>query len=112
MRLPSVPSLVLLAAVIAGCDRPAPADSQESAGGSIVVGLVTEVSQVLPPLIQQVDEKTVADQIFEPLAWAGDDDRLDSGFRPGVADSWTWERDSTVVVFHLNPRAQWHDGVP
>lgn len=112
MRSSAVASLALLFVAVAGCDRSAPRAGESEPGGSIVVGLMTDVGQVLPPLIQQVEEKTVADQIFEPLAWAGDEDRLDSGFRPALADSWSWERDSMVIAFHLNPRARWHDGVP
>src|SRR4051812_16278805 len=112
MRLSAAPTFVLLLATVAACDGSASSASKETTGGSIVISLVTDVGQVLPPLIQQVDEKTVADQIFEPLAWAGDEDRLDTGFRPALAERWTWERDSTVLVFHLNPRARWHDGVP
>jgi ABC-type transport system substrate-binding protein len=112
MRLSAVATFALASVVVVGCERSGSPASEESVGGSIVVSLVTDVGQVLPPLIQQVDEKTVADQIFEPLAWAGDEDRLDTGFRPALADGWTWERDSTVVVFHLNPRARWHDGAP
>lgn len=112
MRLSAVATFALTSVVVVGCERSGSPASQETVGGSIVVSLLTDVGQVLPPLIQQVDEKTVADQIFEPLAWAGDEDRLDTGFRPALADSWTWERDSTVVVFHLNPLARWHDGAP
>jgi peptide/nickel transport system substrate-binding protein len=112
MRLSAVATFALASVVMVGCERSGSPASEESVGGSIVVSLVTDVGQVLPPLIQQVDEKTVADQIFEPLAWAGDEDRLDTGFRPALADGWAWERDSMVVVFHLNPRARWHDGAP
>ena len=81
-------------------------------GGTVITGLATDVAQLIPPMIQQVEEKIVADQIFEPLVMSGDEDRLDTGFRPAIADRWSWERDSMAVVFHLNPSARWHDGAP
>lgn len=81
-------------------------------GGTLVVGIQTDIGPLIPPLIRQVDQKLVADQIFEPLAWVGDEGRVDGGFRPAIADSWEWERDSTALVVRMNPGARWHDGKP
>jgi peptide/nickel transport system substrate-binding protein len=54
----------------------------------------------------------VADQLFLRLAELGP--KLltagDSDFVPALARSWT-RRDSTTLVFELDPRAHWHDGV-
>lgn len=112
MRISKATSLTLILAV-AACDRPAASPSNEAVpGGSLVAAIQTNVVQVIPPLIQQVDQKLVADQIFEPLAWLGDEARLDEGFRPALADSWGWEGDSLALVFHLNPAARWQDGQP
>ena len=112
MRLSVAPSLGLLVTLVAGCERSGAGAAGEPVGGTVITALTTDVTQLIPPMIQQVDEKTVADQIFEPLVQPGDEDRLDSGFRPAIADSWSWEQDSMVVVFHLNPGARWHDGAP
>jgi len=99
--------------VATACDRaPSAATDTSSVGGSLIAAIHTEVGQVLPPAIQQVEQKLVADQIFEPLAWLGDESRTDTGFRPALADSWTWEHDSLAIAFHLNPNARFHDGVP
>ena len=81
-------------------------------GGSVIIATQAEPRTLLPPLISAIDEKMVADQIFEPLAWLGDEGRLDRDYRPGLADSWTWENDSTAIAFHLNPKARWQDGAP
>ncbi len=35
----------------------------------------------------------------------------DDGFVPLLAESWE-RRDSVTLAFHLDPRAQWHDGTP
>jgi peptide/nickel transport system substrate-binding protein len=114
MRLQSALTLALF--LVVACDRqssPAASDTTSTApGGSLVAAIQTDIGQVLPPTIEQVDQKLVADQLFEPLAWLGDESRTDGGFRPALADSWTWERDSMAIAFHLNPNARWHDGVP
>jgi peptide/nickel transport system substrate-binding protein len=112
MRLSSALTLTLV--LVTACDGGAPrsAADDSAVGGSIVIATSNEPRTLLPPLISVIDEKIIADQIFEPLAWLGDEGRLDSGYRPGLADSWSWEHDSTAIVFHLNPRARWQDGAP
>ncbi len=103
---------VVLVATVA-CDGGAPSSRSDApTGGSLLVAIQTDVGAVIPPAIRQVDQKLVADQIFEPLAWVGDDGRVDGGFRPALADSWSWEGDSTLLAFHMNPNARWHDGKP
>ena len=105
-------TLTLLLAAVA-CDRSSPAAGDTSSvGGSLVVAVHTDIGQVMPPAIQQIEQKLLADQIFEPLAWLGDQSRTDGDFRPALADSWTWEHDSLAIAFRLNPNARFHDGVP
>jgi peptide/nickel transport system substrate-binding protein len=102
-----------LIASAAACDRPAAAAGDADAtGGLLIASIQTEVGHVLPPVMSQVEQKMVADQIFEPLAWLGDAGHLDRDYRPALADSWSWEADSSVIVFRLNPAARWHDGAP
>jgi peptide/nickel transport system substrate-binding protein len=97
---------------IAACDGGATSESTGAAGGTLIAAVQNEPRLLLPPLIEQLDERIVSDQIFEPLAWLGDDGLLDTGYRPAVAQRWDWEGDSTVIVFHLDPKARWHDGAP
>jgi peptide/nickel transport system substrate-binding protein len=110
---PRISVLVACTVALAACDSGTTKSSDASAvGGSIVVAMQNEPRSLLPPLINQIDEKIIEDQIFEPLAWLGDEGHLDRDYRPGLADSWSWERDSTAIVFHLNPKARWQDGPP
>jgi peptide/nickel transport system substrate-binding protein len=110
---PRISVLVACALALAACDSGATkSDDASAVGGSIIIALQNEPRSLLPPLINQIDEKIVEDQIFEPLAWLGDEGHLDRDYRPGLADSWSWERDSTAIVFHLNPKARWQDGPP
>ncbi|HKI95209.1 MAG TPA: ABC transporter substrate-binding protein [Gemmatimonadales bacterium] len=52
-------------------------------------------------------------QLFLPLAALGMSMNTtgDSGFIPKLADRWHFE-DSVTLVFHIDPRARWHDGIP
>ena len=50
----------------------------------------------------------VYDQIYDRLAQGNSQGEYD----PRLADSWEVNEDSTVVTFHLNPNATWHDGQP
>jgi peptide/nickel transport system substrate-binding protein len=56
----------------------------------------------------------MADLIYDRLAEIGDSLNIvnDGGFTPRLADRWTWSPDSLSIAFHINPRAQWHDGQP
>lgn len=58
--------------------------------------------------------RMVSDQMFERLAEIGPDLRTigDRGFMPRLAQRWEWAPDSMSIVFHLDPRARWHDGRP
>jgi peptide/nickel transport system substrate-binding protein len=106
---------VLLTCVITlvACDGGArKSGAANEVGGSIVVAAQTEPGTLLPPLVSAIDEDIISDQIFEPLAWFGDEGHLDRGFRPALADSWSWENDSTTIVFRLSPTARWQDGRP
>ena len=110
---PRISILVACTLAVAACDSgAAKSDDASDVGGSIVIAAQNEPRTLLPPLITQIDEKIVADQIFEPLAWLGDEGHLDRDYRPGLADSWSWEKDSTAIVFRLNPKARWQDGTP
>jgi len=110
---PRISVLVACTLAVAACagDTKKPEDAS-TVGGSIVIAAQNEPRTLLPPLINQIDEKIIEDQIFEPLAWLGDEGHLDRDYRPGIAESWSWEHDSTAIVFHLNPKARWQDGPP
>jgi peptide/nickel transport system substrate-binding protein len=112
MRQPFARTLILLLSA-AACERSTPAASDTSSvGGTLVAAIHTDIGQVFPPAVQQIEQKLVADQMFEPLAWLGDQGRTDGDFRPALADSWTWEHDSLAIAFRLNVNARFHDGIP
>ena len=76
--------------------------------------LPADADNFLPPFSNLETSVQVGSVLFERLAEIGDSLHYigDNGFRPSLADSWTWARDSLSIAFHLDPKAHWHDGVP
>jgi peptide/nickel transport system substrate-binding protein len=83
-------------------------------GGTMVVASPAEPATLLPALQSSVIEKQITDMLFDRLADIGDDLSAvgDKGFRKVLAERWEWAPDSMSIVFHLDPRARWHDGFP
>lgn len=79
-----------------------------------MVATGADAETLFPPLAMSVTARQVTDLLFEPLAEIGPalNTAGDAGFRPRLARSWTWARDSLSIAFDLDPRARWHDGAP
>jgi peptide/nickel transport system substrate-binding protein len=84
---------------------------------SIVIVTGGEPTMPIPTLMEgpqsNVANFEVADHLFLRLANLGPGlvTAGDRGFVPMLARSWS-RRDSVTLVFELDPRARWHDGVP
>ena len=109
--------LVIVAALAAGTDVQAGAQSEQRSGTGIVIVTGQQATTPVPTLMEGAANSAgnldVVDQLFLRLAELGPK-LLTSGdrdFVPALARSWT-RRDSTTLVFELDPRAHWHDGVP
>jgi peptide/nickel transport system substrate-binding protein len=110
-------SLLSVAAValVLGCDREkTDTASTATTGGTLVIATAADAGTLLPPLVADVQGKQVTDQVFEGLAAIGTNINTigDQGFTPRLAERWEWAPDSLSIVFHLDPDARWHDGVP
>ncbi|HEX7335920.1 MAG TPA: ABC transporter substrate-binding protein [Gemmatimonadales bacterium] len=96
---------------------PVAAQSDGSARNSLVIVTGQQATLPIPTLMegpaQNVGNFDVADQLFLRLVNLGPNLQTagDTGFAPGLARSWT-RRDSVTLVFELDPKARWHDGVP
>ncbi|MDH3495591.1 MAG: ABC transporter substrate-binding protein [Gemmatimonadota bacterium] len=97
-----------LTAVLAACQPEPPCVEC----GTAVIAIGADADLLLPALSQSVG-RAIGDQIFLKLATAGLAANTvgDSGFVPGLAASWAFETNRTIV-FRLDPRARWHDGAP
>jgi peptide/nickel transport system substrate-binding protein len=90
------------------------ADGTVSDGGTLVVALPVDVTTFLPPYAVATQDMMAVRLLFDRLAEPGDSLNTigDHGFTPRLADRWDWTHDSLAIVFHLDPRARWHDGLP
>lgn len=95
----------------------AQAESAAATSTGIVIVTGQQATTPVPTLMEgaanSVGNQDVADQLFLRLAELGP--KLvtvgERDFVPALARSWT-RRDSTTLIFELDPRARWHDGAP
>jgi peptide/nickel transport system substrate-binding protein len=98
------------AALLAGCtQRPA----ASAAASTMVIATTGDADVLFPPVTSVTTGINVSDLIFCRLAELklGLNTVDDSGYRPVLAANWD-HPDSLTIVFHLDPRARWQDGVP
>jgi peptide/nickel transport system substrate-binding protein len=109
--------VALASLALAGCrdvQQPQAAAGPNDVGGTLVIAQPSEPGTLLPALQDRIIEKQITDLLFDRLAEIGDDLNTvgDKGFRKQLAERWEWAPDSLSIVFHLDPRARWHDGRP
>ncbi|MEO6447353.1 MAG: peptide ABC transporter substrate-binding protein [Gemmatimonadaceae bacterium] len=104
--------LGLSALDVVACSTEVTGDNE--GGGTVIVAVAADADFLLPPVINQLVGKQIADQLFAPLAAppASMNTVGDAGFEPRLARSWTWAPDSLSIAFSIDPRARWHDGQP
>ena len=106
-----------LTATLAGGVPRAAVAQREADPSSIVIVTGGEASVPIPTLMEGPFASTansdIADQLFLRLAELGPAliTAGDHAFEPRLARSWT-RLDSVTLVFDLDPRATWQDGVP
>lgn len=105
------------ALALASCkgSEPAPAVAGPAdVGGTMVVAMPADAGTLLPALVAGNVDREVTDLLYDRLAQIGPKMITigDQGFTPQLAEKWDWAPDSLSIVFHLNPRARWHDGQP
>ena len=108
-----IPAPVLAVLLLAACRG----DGRRAAGEhatTLVMTLPADADNMLPPLSTNETAAQLHSVLFEKLAEIDDSMHVigDAGYRPSLADSWTWAPDSLSIAFHLDPKAHWHDGVP
>jgi peptide/nickel transport system substrate-binding protein len=112
------PRTAIIAALVASASvHPAGAQSPGDTRPSIVIVTGLQATLPIPTLMEgaaaDVANMEIADQLFLRLAGLGPTllTAGDRNFEPLLASSWS-RRDSVTLVFDLNPRARWQDGVP
>jgi peptide/nickel transport system substrate-binding protein len=99
--------------VLTACAPREPGTAAGPTGGTLVIVATGDADVLFPPAGAAITGADVAGLVFSRLAELTFDLNTvdDAGFRPSLARSWE-HADSTTLVFHLDPRARWHDGVP
>ena len=115
-----IPACLVLAMTACGGDGPVePRQAREepddppSHGGTVILGLSSDLDSLNPYLSTQALNRDVAYQIFESLVV----EQADFGqgpptFSPALASEWEFSEDGRELTFHLRPEAVWSDGVP
>jgi peptide/nickel transport system substrate-binding protein len=112
--LPSLPAVALWSVVaLAACARRDAGVAAGPTGGTLVILATGDADVLFPPSGAASTSADVVGLVFSRLAELGFDLNTvdDTAFHPGLARSWE-HADSTTLVFHLDPRARWHDGAP
>lgn len=103
-------ALLLVLAAVVGCSENGA--RRPDVGGTIVIIAAQNPGTLFPPLMLTTQAKQIAEQIYDYLADVGPDLNTlsERGFRPQLANRWSWSNDSMQISFGIDPRARWHDG--
>ena len=106
-----LPFFIVVTLVIAGCEHRGGCTGPNC--GTLVNAAVAEPGTLLPPSTEDIVANDIDEQLFLKLADVGMSENTlgDEDFQPLLAQKWEWDGPLTLV-FHLDPRARWHDGAP
>ena len=89
------------------------ADGPPAQGGTVVVGLLSDIQSWNPYLVEDLSTEHVLALIYPSLAIEQTDYHFHPPtFEPALAKSWVWSEDHLVLTLELDPDASWADGVP
>lgn len=104
----------LLTLVVTGCSCNESTDAEnppaEPVGDTLVVGYQSDIGNLLAPVAQTAADSTVIAAITMPMMDVGFDCSLKKN--PGLATSWEWNDDGTVLKMQLRDDIKWEDGAP
>ena len=112
-------SVLALLTVVVSCGSPqAPpqtttSDGPPAQGGTVVIGLLSDLQSWNPYLVEDLDTEHVIALIYPSLVIEQTDYHVHPpSFEPALAESWSWSEDHLVLTLELNPDARWSDDVP
>lgn len=110
---------VVVMGLVAACGGPSAGSGASGAprkGGTLAIGIESEVDVLDPQRAGGWVSWRVNRQIFEPLVdedlTKPSDRAAVPALRPGLASSWKISPDATVYTFHIRKGAKFHDGTP
>jgi peptide/nickel transport system substrate-binding protein len=109
----SIPGIAAVCALLLAFPEPVENPRNLDDRGVVVIAALGDVTTPIPTVNDNQTNFDVVNLLFLRLAELGPTLTTvgDRGFRPMLARSWQ-RRDSVTLVFDLDPRAVWHDGVP
>lgn len=112
MRRTSFAALLAITLAAAACTDAKQPPGIGPTGGTLVISVGGDPETLLPVLASTVPSRIIGDLVYDRLAEIGDSLNTvgDLGFKPRLAESWTWSPDSLSIIFQLDPGARWHDG--
>lgn len=102
---------IVVLATLAGCDRQGGGGCTGAYCGTLIMAAIGEPPTLLPPSTNEVVARDIGEQLFLKLADVGMSLNTtgDEDFQRLLAERWEWDGPLTLV-FHVDPRARWHDG--
>jgi len=101
-------NIFLIFIILAGCQKMEEFKYKGNKGGTLIIALLDEPSNLNPIYPPLSGFSTVADQLFTPLI----SEKSDGKVRPGLAESWTYSEDLKSITYTIAKGATWHDGKP
>ena len=102
-------SILLAVATLGACERRQLCQAPDC--GTLVDAAIGEPRTLLPTSAEETTAQDIDEQLFLKLADVGPSMNTvgDEDFQPLLAEKWEWDGPLTLV-FHVDPRARWHDG--
>ena len=100
--------IFLIFIILSGCQKMEEFKYKGNKGGTLIIALLDEPSNLNPVYPPLSGSSKVTDQLFAPLI----SEKSDGKVRPGLAESWTYSEDLKSITYTIARGATWHDGKP
>jgi peptide/nickel transport system substrate-binding protein len=101
-------SIVILILLISGCQKIEEFRYSGNRGGTLIIAVLDEPSNLNPIYPSISGLSPVASQLFTPLI----SEKPDGKVRPALAESWVYSEDLKSITYTIAKGATWHDGKP
>jgi peptide/nickel transport system substrate-binding protein len=104
----SLSLMLLLLVLLAGCQKIEEFQYSGRKGGTLVIALMDEPSNLNPIYPSLSGISPVTAQLFTPLI----SEKPNGKVRPALAESWIYSEDLASITYTIAKGATWHDGQP
>jgi len=108
MRKLSLRLFFILLILLIGCQKMEEFRYSGNKGGTLIVSLLDEPSNLNPIYPSLSGISPVTGQLFTPLI----SEKRDGKVRPALAESWIYSEDLKSITYTIAKGATWHDGKP